>query len=186
MFNAKKDLESVRDGIRGHFDEIKDDFSVKLDETKNAIRELYKEIQELKGTNINHNEQVKKDLLEINTLKNEFERALNKVQSMSYVIEETTKDSVREVAQKEIESIQANSAKFRELENELRATTQKIHYLQLEISKFISISQQINLVDFSLKSHKQDIEKYERERNDLMQENERLKTIMARMKRNST
>jgi len=184
MFNNKKDLEAIREGVRSHFDEIKEDFSSKLGLNKNAIRELYKEIQELKEANLNNNSQVKKDLLEINTLKSEFERALNRINSISSSIEDTAANNIREVVEKNIGSIQQSSTKFREMENEIRVIVGKIHTLQLEISKFISISQQINLVDFSLKNHKENIENYERERNELSQENERLKSIMARMKRN--
>lgn len=185
MFNAKKDLEALREGTHSLLEQLKQDFSSKLEENKNAIRELYKLINELKENTLSHNETIKKDLLEINTLRSEFERALNRINSISSSIEDTAADRVREVAETHISSIQQSSSNYKELEQELKAIVAKIHTLQLEISKFVSISQQINLVDFSLKKHKDDLSNYEKEKNELINENERLKSIMAKMKRRS-
>lgn len=183
MFN-KKEINELKEEVTKKLDETKQEFSNKLVENSKVIDELHNIIRELKENHSVSAENIKKELEEINSIKSEFERALNRVSSMNSVIESTTASSVREVAEKEIESIKASSRQFRNLEEELKEITERISEMQLEISKFISISQQIRLVDFSLKSHQEDLRNFERERTELLEENERLKTIMAKMKRN--
>jgi methyl-accepting chemotaxis protein len=182
MFN-KKEINELREEITKKLDEIRAEFSTRLEQNSDALKELHSIISELKEDNTTVAEQVKKDLEEINEIKSNFESTLNRITSTARNIEETTSMHVKEVADKEIETIKASSKQFRGIEEELRKTTDSINDLQIELAKFISISRQIKLVDFSLKKHEEDMSRSERERMDLINENERLKTIMARMKR---
>ena len=184
MFNNKKEINQLRQELTDHLVNLSTDLNKKLQNHENSLTNLYELIKELKQNNINSEEKVKQELEEIDNIKSNFETALNRINSTSKNIEETAAINVREVAEKEIESIQRNSKQFRNLEKDIRSIVEKINVLQLEISKFISISQQIKLVDFSLKTYKEEISKTEKERINLINENERLKSIMAKMKRN--
>ena len=183
MFN-KKEIGELKEEITTQLSNLSSSFNQRLQNNENALSNLKNALIELKDKNETVTAEIKKDLQEINSIKSGFESALNRINSVSRNIEETASLSVKEVAEKEIESIRISSKQFRNLQEELNELVSTVNDIQLELSKFISISQQIKLVDFTLQKHEQEMSKTEKERLDLRNENERLKSIMARMKRN--
>lgn len=183
MFNNKKEIDDLKQEMTDQLSALSTNLNQRLNDHEDSLSALKDVISELKANNSQITEKVKIDLKEINSIKSEFQTALNRLVSVSRTIEETAASNVKEVAEKEIETIQRSSRQFRDLEEELRAIVRKINTLQLEISKFISISQQIRLVDFTLQKHQEEMSKTERERMHLINENENLKSMMAKMKR---
>lgn len=183
MIFGNKEVSQLKQEFEKKLDDTKQELSSKLDATANYVKEIYELLQELKVYNENISGKIKKDLNEINLLKADLEKALNRINSTSRHIEETAALNVKEVAEREVNAIKMSSKRYRDVEGELEELARTVHDLQLELSKFVTISRQINLIDFTLKQHKEDIVEYEQEKNELVNENERLKTIMAKMKR---
>ena len=182
MFN-NKEITELKEEMTTQLSNLSSTFNQMMQSNENAMSNLKNAIAELKDKNESVTVEIRKDLADINNIKSEFQQALNRINSVSRNIEETASMNVKEVADKEIESIKASSKQFRGLESELNELVEKVNEIQLELSKFISISQQIKLVDFSLQKHQEEMSKTEKERLDLRNENERLKSIMAKMKR---
>ena len=182
MFN-KKEISELKEEITSQLSTLNSNINQRLQNNENTLSNVKNALIELKENNQAVTSEIKKDLAEINSVKSAFESALNRINSVSRNIEETASLSVKEVAEKEIESIRISSKQFRNLQEELNELVSSVNEIQLELSKFISISQQIKLVDFTLQKHEQEMSKSEKERIDLINENERLKSIMAKMKR---
>ena len=182
MFNTKQ-INELKEELNKSIEDLKNNTNAKLDENSNTIKEIYSSISELKEDNAESAEKIRSELEEINTLKAEFETALRRLGSTSRNIEDNIAAEVKEIAEKEIEAIKTSSKRFKNVEEELANLLARINNLQLELSKFVSISQQIKLVDFTLEKHYEDMNKSEKERIQLINENERLKSLMARMKR---
>jgi methyl-accepting chemotaxis protein len=183
MFN-KKEFAELKEEFNSKFSELHSQFNSRIVEQNKFLKEFAVAFAELQQTNGLSAEKIKKDLEEVNSIRQSFETTLNRLNSVSKNIEETAAMNVKEVAEKELESIKASSKQFRGIENEMKSILENVNSLQLEISKFLSISHQIKLVDFTLKRHEEDLSSSERERMALRNENEELKSIMARMKRN--
>jgi len=183
MFN-KKEISDLKEEVSKQLEDLRSSISLKSESHSKSSQELHNLLLEIKDENRHNVEKLKGDMFEILKLKNEFETSLHRIQSVSRTIEDRAAESVRQVAEKEIEVINYTTKQFRNMESELRSVADKINLLNQELSKFVSISQQIKLVDFSLKKYQEEIKSSERERTEILNENERLKSIMAKMKRN--
>ena len=183
MFN-KKEIEELKNSVTEQLTALSHNINQRFEQTDSDMSQIKVRIDEVQENNTNAADKIIQQLNEINRLKSEFENALNRIKSVSRNIEETAAISVKDVAEKEIETIKAHSKKFRDLEDELKGTTLSVNQLQMELAKFVSISQQIKLVDFSLTKHQEEMSKSEKERMQLINDNERLKSMMAKMKRN--
>lgn len=179
MFN-KKEIQEIAEKL----EETKQEFSKKLEEQTIAIKEISSSLESIKDNNLAASETITAELEQLSALKYNFEKILNKLNSISKSLELTAASAVKEVADEEINSIRSSAKKFKEEEEKIKETLSRINEINMEISKFITISQQIKLVDFTLQKHQEDIHDYEQEHARLLDENERLKLIMARMKRN--
>ena len=184
MFTNKKELEELKESISAQISGLGSSINQRLTEHENSLEKLNTQIDDIRERNNIITDKIRRDLKEIADIKTNFTTALNRVEALSRNMESSIHVSVKEIADKEIENIKCSVKQFKDVEMDLKNIVEVTNDLQLELSKFLSISQQINLVDFSLKSHKEDIENYERERSRLSDENERLKSIMAKMKRN--
>ena len=183
MFN-KKEIQELKEELKQGLESLRTEFSLKLEQHTSILTTQLSDIRE---TNTDSATQITKELVKINEIKSEFELTLNRLNSISRSIETNAATSVREVVEKEIESIKASSKQFRLAEEDLRQISNSINSLQLELSKFISISQNIKLVDFTLKQYQSEMSRSEKERRELINENEDLKSKMARIiRRRST
>lgn len=183
MFN-KKELTELKEKITEKLEGFSSTFNQRMLEQESSLEKLSSTINGLNQSNQEVIEKVKTELNAISNLKDNFESVLNKLNSINKTIELTATSEIKEVAEKEINSIKDSAKKFREVEEDLSKVLLNINDTNMEISKFIDISNQIKLVDFTLKQHKDDLTNNEREKIRLMEENERLKSLMGKMKRN--
>lgn len=186
MFNKKieQDMQQFKEDVKSKISSMSSSLHQRIKEQEMSFSEIRSRIGSIQEKNLENAEKLKQEMQEICSIKSEFETSLNRINSISRSIEKTAASEVRKVADEEIERMRAGSAKLRDAEDDLNDMLEGINSINMEISKFLDISKQIRLVDFTLKSHQQDIQNYEKEKIRLLDENEKLKSIMAKMKRN--
>ncbi|MBW3021138.1 hypothetical protein KY334_07625, partial [Candidatus Woesearchaeota archaeon] len=103
--------------------------------------------------------------------------------SMKHKLSDIIETKVTNMIDKEIINLNSKLKNLDNIEKEFDNFVNEVNKLKEELSKFNKISKEIKEVDFTLEKHTGLIQKIERKKIYLEEENEKLKSLMARMKR---
>lgn len=162
-------------------------YSREMELFRNELRELKTEIQrfsseasrfsetaflQLNGVR-KTNEDLKSEVYDFKMLKSDLK---------SRVVTELL-DGFRDEMRKETSKIATDVTRFNELKNELSVIVTKFKSVEDEIAKFHTIAQQVKEADFSLARYARELEKNDKEKLQLMRENDNLKHLLAKERR---
>ncbi|MDP7141167.1 MAG: hypothetical protein QF362_03755 [Candidatus Woesearchaeota archaeon] len=189
MIQKIKDLLQIKD----HIDEI----AKAIESNKESITSLTNSITNLKSESSELKEKLsnaiedqaafisnfKESSETIEELKEKFENEISDFRLIKNQLPEKIFDQLKEELEPHIESLRTNVKTFNELKSELTKTSEEVNDLNSELTKFINISNNIKAEDFELAKHTKTLEKNDKEKLELVRENEQLKTLIARERR---
>lgn len=189
MFGGKQ-LEEIKEILENNQKET----SSKIDELTSSVKENHSQISSLSSRFSEElskveeeNKELKKrfdeELGSLVDMIGEFERSIASFNNIKNRLDEVLYRKINEIADTELNSVRKRLSEFNTIQDDFSELVTEVNKLKSQISKFNQISENIKEVDFTLSSHKKDISHAERAKLQLEQENDRLKSMMAKMKR---
>lgn len=186
MFNGKQ-FQEIK--------ELLEKTNLRIDELTSQVRESGQEMDELKhhftdevnnlkDQSLEKTFQLSKELKNLQEQTQKFQRCVGTFENLKSNLDDVLTSKITSMAEFEIRKVKESLSNLNSVENDFKALVIEVNDLKNEINKFNTISKGIKEVDFTLNKHVQEIEQVDRKKFELEQENERLKTMMARMKRN--
>ncbi len=183
MLTNKKELREIRDSIK--------ELENKLEEqSKNNNKEISENIIKLSDKIIdlesNNSLLTKKFELELNnfiTLNELLKRKIGTLEVVEKKIIGVTTDIAKNEINNQLSSLKILGNKYHELENTLLKTNNTIGSLREDVLEFKKASMQIKNMDFSLVTYTKEINKFNTEKSRLLDENEKLKKLVAKDRR---
>ena len=112
-----------------------------------------------------------------------FEKSMASFDNVKNRLDTLLYDKINEFIDRELASIRKKLGVFDDVEDRFKALVGEVTALKMELAKFNAIAGNIKEVDFSLHKHAKELELQDKTKIDLERENDRLKSIMAKMKR---
>tara|TARA_Y100000310_G_scaffold216625_1_gene217701 strand:+ start:1553 stop:2128 length:576 start_codon:yes stop_codon:yes gene_type:complete len=189
MIQKIKDLLQIKEHIDGITKDIESNKET-IDSLTSSITQLKSESLELKeklsGAVENQNVLIsnfKRESAAIEELKEKLENDISDFRLIKNQMPEKIFEQLKEELEPHIEGLRSNVKTFNELKSELSKSSEQVDELNSELSKFVKISKNIKAEDFELVKHARMLEKNDKEKLELVRENERLKTLIARERR---
>ncbi|MBW2998825.1 hypothetical protein KY321_04770 [Candidatus Woesearchaeota archaeon] len=186
MFN-KKELQEIKDLIENNHKQT----NQKIDLISETLSHNIKDVSELRSmiSRSNHEFVEKTNQLEIElekiiTLSDNFSRCVNSFDSMKHKISDLIQSKISEMLDKETANINSKLESLNNIEEEFTSFMDEVNSIKEQLSKFNKISKEIKEVDFTLDKHTSLIQKIEKRKIHLEDENDKLKSLLAKMKRN--
>jgi hypothetical protein len=190
MLVTKKDIKSVELELNNTKNEV-NKLKEQLSDIKNHQTELFSQFNSKVDILTNHFETLENSsITNFKNHTNEFEQLnlkLKKRIDSMLMLENILRNSFMESAtseiKKQISSLDITTKEYKKVESTLLNLNSNIKTLTNDITKFKSISSEISIADFNLSKHVKEVNLADKEKLRLMNENDRLKTIIAKQRR---
>ena len=188
MFGGNK-IEEVKEILNTNNKELAtkiDSLTSTIESNSNQLSELKEkfeeEISHIKEKNDEISIRFDEELNHLVNLAGEFERSIASFNNIKNRLDDILYKKINEIADTEINSVKKRLSEFDNIQDDFTGLVNEVNSLQVQIKKFNEISENIKKVDFTLHSHARDLTKADRVKLEVEKENERLKSIMAKMK----
>lgn len=163
--DQSKELESFRNEVR----ELKTEIQKFSSEASRFSETAFSQLSSIRKTN----EDMKSELYDFKLIKADIKSTL-----VGELMEE-----FRTVLRKETGKLDTDVKCFNELKDELSVLVTKFKSVEQEIAKFKEIASQVKSADFQLARYARELETNDREKLQLMSENDNLKRLLAKERR---
>lgn len=185
MFSNKELIE-----IKKELNELKkkfnDDNKTQISETNEIKKELThikKELEKLSGKYEQKIPELSEELKKLAKLNNTFESRVNSLKTIEKNIGKEFIDKTEKKINEKFQFLDNINNKYKILEKELKSTTNQISNVNTQIDRLITISKSIKERDFDLVNFARELQKEQKEKIELIKENERIKKAIAHKRR---
>jgi len=186
MFGSKQFDKIVErlDSIDKKIDDINTISNQNHNEIKVLKTNFSNEFGFLKDQVLKISYELTKELKIINEESSRLKKCVNSFDSIKNRVDSMLMDKLNKLVDVEIKAVKEKFLEIDSVEKNYKSLIDELSKLESNIQKFNNISSNIKEVDFTLNKHMNDISQVEKKKILLEQENDRLKSIMAKMKRN--
>jgi len=190
MFN-KKEIQEVKEVIENNKKESDENLSLILktletNSTKvnNFQTEIKEDIQNIKQDQTESSKKLQKETNKIIELTNTFERSISSFENTKNRLDDMLYKRIEDLFETELNSLHNKMKEFSGIEEDFTKLVNEVNTLKDQIKKLNNISKEIKEVDFTLNKHINNIKEVDRKNQELHEQNEDLKSKMAKMIRN--
>lgn len=183
MFDSGKKIEELKNEVSELKESLKI-FSESFQKNNELFQKMAEEFKNFKNSEIIYIKSLNEKITEIDSLRNNFENSLQNFNSIRNRLEELFVSRIVNLVDAETAKVKEKINSFESLENEFKNLTGGIKDIKEEIDKFKIISSQVKTSDFSLQKYAKELQEMDSEKLRLMRENDNLKTIIAKLRRN--
>jgi len=194
MFLTQKSLESIEGflkKIESRLTRIEEKIEIGNNNLNLFTNDTKKEIKTLseKIDCINHefyglNEKYKAQIEDTKELNNTLRKRIDSFRILEDTAQKRLFSETKSEIREKLDSLMHTTKEYRKLENGLKNIGENIIILSSEIEKFKNISSQIKKEDFNLAKFAREVVKEDAEKLRLIRENEKLKMLISKERRN--
>jgi len=189
MLIKKEHLEELRDSVKTNILELNNQLLEHKQELQKNNQEsfnmLLEKIQQLENKQNTFGDSFDDELYKINELSQQFESRINGFKLLEHRANKHLFEEVSLQIKSQIETLFNTTKKYQELESKMVKVQESISTLNEEISKFSNIAKEIKTADFQLSKFAKQVTSENQEKLSLMRENERLKLLISKERRNN-
>lgn len=186
MFGGKQ-LEEIKEISKSHSDSISE-LKELIEANRKDISEMKElvidEITEMNKKNEDISIRLDDELGRLVKMAGEFERSVASFNNIKNRLDDALYKRIQDIAESELMLVRKKLTDFKGIEEDFTKLVAQVNRLESELGKFNKITANINEVDFSLQKHARDLQMADKRKLQLERENDMLKSLMAKMKRN--
>ena len=189
MFN-KKELEEIKEQvdllskeIHGKFEQHQKNLLSHNAHTNTIFNQIQTNISELQRKNFYFTDTFEEQVQKFKTLGDKLKSTIESFKLLENVASKKLMEEMQVSIENEIKNLSHTSNKYKELEEKLSATQKRLVKIEDQLDRFLELAGKIKESDFELSRYANELRRNDKEKLELMRENEKLKTLIARERR---